>query len=197
MKTRPVRFSLHRGASRYAPENTLPAFQEAIRLGADFIEFDVRTTSDGKFYLLHDSNLDGKTNGKGPIAQTPSSVIATLSAGVKFGRPYTDIGLPTLDDFLSAVAGKVDLYFDAKAIAPEALVVAAERYGVVERTVVYGGPPYLAKIKAINPRIRLLPPLRSPAALECARWGPEALRCGHRLGDPFTRTRRPLPRAGH
>ena len=90
VKTRPVRFSLHRGASRYAPENTLPAFQEAIRLGADFIEFDVRTTSDGKFYLLHDSNLDGKTNGKGPIAETPSSVIATLSAGVKFGRPYTD-----------------------------------------------------------------------------------------------------------
>ena len=166
VKTRPVRFSLHRGASRYAPENTLPAFQKAIRLGADFIEFDVRTTSDGKFYLLHDSALDGKTNGKGPIAQTPSSVIATLSAGVKFGKPYADVGLPTLDDFLTTVAGKVDLYFDAKAIAPESLVAAVERHGVVERTVVYGGPAYLAKFKAINPRIRLLPPLGSPAALE-------------------------------
>jgi len=65
VKTRPVRFSLHRGASRYAPENTVPAFEKAIRLGADFVEFDVRTTSDGKFYLLHDSALDGKTNGKG------------------------------------------------------------------------------------------------------------------------------------
>jgi glycerophosphoryl diester phosphodiesterase len=166
VKTRPVRFSLHRGANRYAPENTLPAFEKAIRLGADFVEFDVRTTSDGKFYLLHDSNLDGKTNGKGPIAQTPSSVIASLSAGMKFGRPYADIGLPTMDDFLGAVGGKVDLYFDAKAITPEALVAAVERYGVVERTVVYGGPTYLAKIKAINPRIRLMPPLNSPAALE-------------------------------
>jgi len=166
VKTRPVRFSLHRGANRYAPENTLPAFEKAIRLGADFVEFDVRRTSDGKFYLLHDSTLDGKTNGKGPIAQTPSSVIATLSAGVKFGRPYAELGLPTMDDFLKTVAGRWTLYFDAKAIAPEALASAVEKHRVIERTVVYGGPAYLAKIKALDPRIRLMPPLDSPASLE-------------------------------
>jgi len=71
-----------------------------------------------------------------------------------------------LDDLLKAVAGKVDLYFDAKAIAPEALAAAVERHGVVERTVVYGSPAYLARLKAINPRIRLLAPLGSAAALE-------------------------------
>jgi len=166
IKTRPVRFSLHRGANRYAPENTLPAFEKAIRLGADFVEFDVRTTSDGKFYLLHDSSLDGRTDGHGPIATTPSTVITGLSAGVKFGRPYAKIGLPTLDEFLDTVAGKVDLYFDAKAISPEALTAAVERHGVTERTVVYGSPGFLAKIKAIEPRIRLLPPLGSPGELE-------------------------------
>jgi glycerophosphoryl diester phosphodiesterase len=163
---RPVRFSLHRGASRYAPENTLPAFEKAIHLGADFVEFDVRTTSDGKFYLLHDSKLDGKTDGQGPIAETPSGTIASLSAGVKFGRPYAKVGLPTLDDFLKAVAGKVDLYFDAKAIAPEALAAALEKYGVVGRTVVYGSSDYLARLKAINPRIRLLAPLESAEQIE-------------------------------
>jgi glycerophosphoryl diester phosphodiesterase len=166
IKLRPVRFSLHRGANRYAPENTLPAFEKAIRLGADFVEFDVRTTSDGKFYLLHDSRLDGKTDGHGLISETPSSIIAGLSAGVKFGRSYAKVGLPTLDEFLNAVAGKVDLYFDAKAIAPEALTAALKRHGVVERTVVYGSPGFLAKIKAQDPRIRLLPPLGSPDELE-------------------------------
>jgi len=109
---------------------------------------------------------DGATDGKGPIAQMPSSVIATLSAGVKFGRHYAKVGLPTLDEFLQVVAGKVDLYFDAKAITPEALAAAVEQHGVVERTVVYGSPAYLARLKAINPRIRLLPPLGSAAALE-------------------------------
>ncbi len=166
VKQRPVRFSLHRGASRYAPENTLPAFEKAIRLGADFVEFDVRTTRDGKFYLLHDRTLDDTTDGQGPIAETSSSVIATLSAGVKFGQRYAKIGLPPLDDFLSAVAGKVDLYFDAKAIAPEALAASLKRHGVMERTVVYGSPDYLKQLKSIDPGIRLLAPLGSPAELE-------------------------------
>jgi len=165
LKTRPVLFSLHRGANRYAPENTLPAFEKGIRLGADFVEFDVRTTSDGKFYLLHDSVLDGKTDGHGPIAATPSSVIATLSAGVKFRRAFAKVGLPTLDDFLTTVEGKVNLYFDAKAIPPEILSEAVERHHLAERTVVYQSLDYLLKLKAINPRIRALPPLGAPDEL--------------------------------
>ncbi len=156
---RPVRISLHRGANRYAPENTLPAFAKAIRLGVDFVEFDVRTTSDGKFYLLHDGTLDGKTDGHGPIANTPSSVVAALSAGVKFGQPYARLGLPTLEEFLTATEGKIDLYFDAKAIPPEVLAEAVERHHMSDRTVVYQSPKYLAQLKAINPRIRGLPPL--------------------------------------
>jgi glycerophosphoryl diester phosphodiesterase len=159
---RPVQFSLHRGANRYAPENTLPAFQKAIRLGADFVEFDVRTTSDGKFYLLHDSRLDGKTTGHGLIANTPSSGIDTLSAGAKFGGHFKEVPLPSLDEFLNAVAGKVNLYFDAKAISPEALAAAVERHHMAERTVVYQSVPYLKRLKAIDPRIRGLAPLRSP-----------------------------------
>lgn len=163
---RPVRISLHRGACRYAPENTLPAFEKAIRMGVDFVEFDVRTTSDGKFYLLHDSTLDGKTDGQGAIASTPSSVVANLSAGVKFGRPYASLKVPTLDEFLKTVQGKVDLYFDAKAIPPAALAETIERYGMAERTVVYQSSAYLLRLKTINPRIRALPPLSAPEELD-------------------------------
>lgn len=160
VKTRPVRFSLHRGAGRYAPENTLPAFEKAIRLGADFVEFDVRTTSDGKFYLLHNATLDGQTDGKGPIAATPSAVVDTLSAGVHFGGQFKNARVPSLEEFLLDVKGKVDLYFDAKAIAPEALAAAVSRHGLAERTVVYQSVPYLLQLKKINPRIRALAPLR-------------------------------------
>ncbi len=156
---RPVQISLHRGASRYAPENTLPAFAKAIRMGVDFVEFDVRTTSDGAFFLLHDSRLEGKTDGIGPIAQQPAETIRKLSAGVKFGKAYASIRLPSMDDFLGEVAGKVGLYFDAKAIPPGALAAALERYQVVDRTVVYQSPAYLSKLKEINPRIRGLAPL--------------------------------------
>ncbi len=177
VKSRPVRFSLHRGAKRYAPENTIPAFEKAIRLGADYVEFDVRTTSDGKFYLLHDSALEGKTDGHGLIAETPASVIAGLSAGVKFGTAFAKVGLPTLEDFLEAVRGKVDLYFDAKAVAPEALAQAVNRHGMAERTVVYQSVDYLLKLKEIEPRIRALPPLGALSELDAvaARLKPYAV----------------------
>jgi glycerophosphoryl diester phosphodiesterase len=158
---RPVQISLHRGAGRYAPENTLPAFAKAIRIGADFIEFDVRTTRDGAFFLLHDSSLDGKTDGTGPINQQTAEAIRKLSAGVKFGKPYASIGLPSLDEFLKETSGKVGLYFDAKAIAPEALAEALKRYNATDSAVVYQSPEYLLKLKAIDPRIKSLPPLGS------------------------------------
>ncbi|HVY70248.1 MAG TPA: glycerophosphodiester phosphodiesterase family protein [Verrucomicrobiae bacterium] len=163
--TRPVRISCHRGANRYAPENTLPAFEKAIRLGVDFVEFDVRTTSDGKFYLLHDARLDRTTTGQGPISGVAAADVATLSAGLKFGRPFADIKVPPLDDFLGATAGRIDLYFDAKAIPPEALSEAVERFKMAERTVVYQSADYLLRLKAINPRIRALPPLSDPAQI--------------------------------
>ena len=100
------------------------------------------------------------------MANTPSSVIAGLSAGVKFGRPFAKLGLPTLEEFLSATEGKIDLYFDAKAIPPEALAEAVARHHMSDRTVVYQSAEYLLKLKAINPRIRALPPLSRPEQID-------------------------------
>lgn len=159
---RPVQISLHRGASRYAPENTLPAFAKAVRMGADYVEFDVRATKDGDYFLLHDSKLDRTTDGNGPINQITSEAARALSAGVKFGRTYAEVRLPTMEEFMGVFAGRVDFYFDAKAIPPTALAQALERHNLVGRTVVYQSPQYLAELKAINPNIRVLPPLGKP-----------------------------------
>jgi len=156
---RPVQISLHRGAGRYAPENTIPAFGKAVRMGVDFIEFDVRTTRDGAFFLLHDSLLERTTDGTGPINQATAETVGKLSAGIKFGQPYASVPVPSLDDFLAEFAGKVGLYFDAKAIPPEALAEALQRHKATDRTVVYQSPEYLAKLRAIDSRIKALPPL--------------------------------------
>jgi hypothetical protein len=86
LKPRPVRFALHRGASRYAPENTLLAYEKAYRLHADFVEFDVRTSQDGQFFLLHDGRFDRTTNGKGPIREATTDAISRLDAGDWFNR---------------------------------------------------------------------------------------------------------------
>jgi glycerophosphoryl diester phosphodiesterase len=58
----------HRGASETHPEDKLPAFKGAIRLGAHMIEFDVRLTSDGAILLMHDEIVDRTTDGHGAVA---------------------------------------------------------------------------------------------------------------------------------
>ena len=54
----------HRGTVGYAPENTIPAFQKGYELGADWVETDVRVTTDGFFILMHDRTVDRTTDGK-------------------------------------------------------------------------------------------------------------------------------------
>lgn len=159
LTTRPVKIAFHRGAGRYAPENTLAAFDKAARMHADFIEFDVRATRDGVFVLLHDSRLNRTTDGLGPLDQIPADAARKLSAGVQFGPAFAAERIPTLDEFLTAPLGTTEFYLDAKAIPPAALVAVLERHNVVARTVVYQSPQYLAQLKTINPQIRGLAPL--------------------------------------
>ena len=55
LKTKPLIFA-HRGASNIAPENTLKAFKKAIELNADYVEFDIHQSKDGKLVIMHDGN---------------------------------------------------------------------------------------------------------------------------------------------
>ena len=58
----------HRGASGYAPENTIAAFRLAAETGADGVELDVQMTRDGKLVVAHDETVDRVSNGTGRIA---------------------------------------------------------------------------------------------------------------------------------
>jgi glycerophosphoryl diester phosphodiesterase len=156
----PVKISYHRGAIRYAPENTIPAIEKAATLGADYIEIDIRPTKDGTYVLLHDGTLNRTTNGKGSVRQWTSEEVAKLSAGAWFGHPFAKARVPTLSDGLTAMGQQSHAYLDAKDIPPDDLLVAMRRHNLVERSVVYQSRQYLAKLKALEPKGRALPPLR-------------------------------------
>lgn len=158
---RPVQFSAHRGALRYAPENTFPAFETARALGADYIEIDIRTTRDGGPFLLHDAALDRTTNGRGLISRATAAEVRSLDAGAWFGRLFRREQVPPFEDFLARFAGKVGLYCDAKEIQPSELARLLEKYDAVDSSVVYQGRRYLAELQHINPSIRRLPPVGS------------------------------------
>jgi glycerophosphoryl diester phosphodiesterase len=108
LSARPV--IAHRGASAYAPENTLAAFELAVTQGADALELDVRLTRDGAPVVLHDPTLDRTTNLAGPVRGRTLAELRQADAGFRFtpdrgaSTPYRGAGLqlPTLAEVLWA-----------------------------------------------------------------------------------------------
>ncbi len=162
----PVRVAWHRGANRYAPENTVPAIRTAAACGADYVEIDIRTSKDGRHFLLHDRGLARTTNGRGNLNEQTAEALGKLDAGAWFGRPFVGTPVPTLDAALEALGERAHVYLDAKAIEPAELLRAIRKHGLMERSVVYQGEEYLARLKKLDPGVRLLPPLKRAEDLE-------------------------------
>lgn len=90
----------HRGASHYAPENTLSALRKAHELGISWVEFDVTLTGDSHPVVIHDLNLDRTTNGFGVINRTSLAQIRKLDAGSWFNPTFAGEKIPTLVEYL-------------------------------------------------------------------------------------------------
>src|SRR5277367_1400770 len=128
-QTRRVVAISHRGEHLQRPENTMPAFQEAIRVGADFIEVDVQTTADGKLVLSHDATVDRCTNGQGRVDAMTFDQIEALDAGIKKGSEYAGTKIPTFDQVLDLSRGKIGIYVDVKNATAQDLVAHIDGHG--------------------------------------------------------------------
>ena len=104
----------HRGASKYAPENTLASIQSAIELGIDYVELDVRYTSDGVPIIFHDALLHRTTDGFGYVKNTSLSELQKLDAGSWFGEEFKGTQVPTLKDALELMQGRICLQWHIK-----------------------------------------------------------------------------------
>lgn len=87
----------HRGASGYAPENTLVAFQKAIELKADGIELDVQMTKDGQLVIIHDETVNRVSNAKGWVKDYTYEELRELNVNKKFPE-YGKVTIPTLEE---------------------------------------------------------------------------------------------------
>lgn len=98
----------HRGASAYAPENTLAAVDKAAELGIEWVENDVQRTKDGELVVLHDDSLRRTTDveqvfpGRAPwrVKDFTAAEIARLDAGSWFGSSHAGARVPTLTEYL-------------------------------------------------------------------------------------------------
>jgi len=91
---------VHRGASAFAPENTLEAHAAAMDYGADGVEIDIRRSADGVLYLFHDDTLERMTGGTGPVAGRRYAKLLGYAFKEALGSATSDTRIPTLAAFL-------------------------------------------------------------------------------------------------
>lgn len=106
----------HRGASGYAPENTLAAFQKAIDIGADMIEFDVSLTRDKKLIVTHDLLVDRTTGGRGFVSDLTLEQIKKLNTG-------NGERVPTFEEVLDNFGQKIAMNIELKSLNIAELVI--------------------------------------------------------------------------
>jgi glycerophosphoryl diester phosphodiesterase len=104
----------HRGASSYAPENTLAAFDLALRMGARHLELDVHATSDGHVVVIHDDTVDRTTNGSGAVAAHTLAALRALDAGSWFGSEFSGERIPLFDEVLARYKGRAHVHTEIK-----------------------------------------------------------------------------------
>jgi glycerophosphoryl diester phosphodiesterase len=172
----------HRGGAAYAPENTLVAFENAARLGADFIEMDVHLSADGKLVVIHDDDLTRTTNCTLRVSESRADEVVGCDAaywwqpGVAItsraaqSTPLRGFGItvPLLVDVLAwnAALGSSapSLSIEIKAIegkpsmesaAASAVVADARNAGVTQKTVIQSfRPEILNQVKSAEPTIK-------------------------------------------
>ena len=152
---RDVGVCVHRGDSRCAPENTIPAFRLAVEKGAQQIEFDIRSSRDGRLMIMHDPTLDRTTNGTGPLAARTFEELRKLDAGSWKGPQWKGTRIPTFREVLDTVPPYIQLNCHLR--PGVAVKVAREivRMGRLKQCFLACGKADAAAAKKVNPGIRI------------------------------------------
>jgi glycerophosphoryl diester phosphodiesterase len=136
----------HRGASAYAPEHTIAAYDLALEQGADYIEIDLQMTADGVLVALHDKTLNRTADApegvperycRGLVSKKTLEQIKMCDAGSWFSPEYAGVQIPTLEEIFQRYGTSVNYYIETKNpdAAPgmeEELVRLLGEYGLIE-----------------------------------------------------------------
>ena len=140
----------HRGASDLAPENTLKAFDLAIELGANFIEFDVRRTVDNEIVIMHDPGVFRTTHRLGFVKRLTLKKIKSLNAG-------NGESIPTLKELLQATKGKIGYMCElkVKGISEKVVKILSENNALDSSILISFKHKELLKCQIEHPELKL------------------------------------------
>jgi glycerophosphoryl diester phosphodiesterase len=109
-----ARIIAHRGDRAHAPENTLAAFDLALRKGAESLEMDLQLSADGQVVIFHDSTLEGLTDGRGAVREHHARELTGLHVQADLYAAEADSRIPLLEDVLARVGDRCPLYLELK-----------------------------------------------------------------------------------
>lgn len=154
----------HRGGAALAPENTLAAFENALKIGVDQVECDVHLSKDGELVVMHDPDVSRTTDGTGQIGQMTLAEIKKLNAASKFGNgSWAAQPPPTLGELLDLIKGKAGIQIEIKTAAGNTRYPGIEKKvagllsakGMTDKAIIISFDfPTLQDIKAIDSRIK-------------------------------------------
>ncbi len=109
----------HRGNPDEAPESTIPAFESAVALEVDMIEFDVHLLADGELAVMHDAVVDRCTDGSGPLEEMTLAELKALDAGSWFDERFAGTRVPTLRETIEAIPAPIEMNVHLKTVRDE------------------------------------------------------------------------------
>lgn len=104
----------HRGGGKWAPENTLAAFKKCLEANVFAFELDVQRCKSGELVVIHHPDVSTTTDGHGLVKDLTLSELAVFSAGKYFGEEFAGERIPTLQQVLDLVAGKLVINIEVK-----------------------------------------------------------------------------------
>ena len=152
----------HRGLSGLAPQNSIPAVELAAEYGYDGCEFDIHTTKDGKWVVIHDDTVDAMTDGEGKVSDFTLEEIRKLTLDEGNGiENYDNLKIPTLEEVLE-VLGNSDTRpvieikgCDVKYIP--SLKETLDKYGLAEKSsIISFTREYLEHYRKVDPEARIM-----------------------------------------
>ena len=150
----------HRGSSRTAPENTIPAIEAAVEEMADSVEIDVQMTADGVVVLGHDASLKRVAGVNRSIASMTFEELEKLDVGSWFSSEYAGTRIPSLSEVLELCSQKTSLNIEIKYVGknselPEKTAEMVREYGMENQCVITStNLSYLKRVKEVLPEIR-------------------------------------------
>jgi len=140
-KGREVLVVMHRGDWRNAPENSIRAIENTIKIGADIVEIDIQKTKDGQLVLMHDKTLNRTTTGKGNVSDFTLEEIKKLYLKSGIGIE-THHKVPTLEEAMLVAKDKILVNIDKGYNHFDEVYKILERTGTLKQTVVKSGNNY-------------------------------------------------------